>query len=122
MIRAFSFEAQIDGFVYLSGNVVAARAGNDRDLSFWIPAYRKEGNGLPTFVNRLGTEWGLFYERRIGKSSTFSNQGHSRPCADAPQEDSKAQIAPRNERLQRRSKRISYCSISAVRCPAERER
>lgn len=60
-------ESSVDGFVYFTVNVVAKAPGTDRELAFWIPVYRKEGDEVGSFVNRLGSEWNSFYARKVGQ-------------------------------------------------------
>lgn len=60
-------DSNIDGFVYFTVNVVANDPRSERELMTWIPAYRKEGDALGDFVNKLGSDWGKFYSRKIGQ-------------------------------------------------------
>jgi hypothetical protein len=60
-------ESSIDGFVYFTVNTVAKIPGNDRELSYWVPSYRKDGDDLAGFVNLLGAKWGDFYSAKIGQ-------------------------------------------------------
>ena len=60
-------ESDIDGFVYFTANTVARVPGNARELIYWVPGYRRHGDELGDFVNRLGAGWHDFYRRKIGQ-------------------------------------------------------
>ena len=60
-------KSHLDGFVYFTVNTVVKVPGNDRELLFWVPSYRKTGDELADFVNVLGAGWGRFYEKKIGQ-------------------------------------------------------
>lgn len=59
--------SHLDGFVYFTINSVVKVPGNDRELLFWVPSYRKTGDELGDFVNLLGAGWGSFYAEKIGQ-------------------------------------------------------
>jgi hypothetical protein len=59
--------SEIDGFVYFTANTVAEVPGVDHQLTYWIPAYREEGDVLGDFVDRLGARWQNFSSRKIGE-------------------------------------------------------
>jgi len=60
-------DSAIDGFVYFTANTVANVPEGNKELIYWVPAYRRSGDELAGFVNRLGAAWGDFYARRIGQ-------------------------------------------------------
>jgi hypothetical protein len=59
--------SHLDGFVYFTVNSVVKVPGNDRELLFWVPSYRKTGDELADFVNLLGAGWGTFYAEKVGQ-------------------------------------------------------
>lgn len=60
-------KSHLDGFVYFTVNTVIKVPDNDRELLYWVPSYRKTGDGLADFVNLLGAGWGDFYAEKIGQ-------------------------------------------------------
>jgi hypothetical protein len=50
-------DERIDGIVYFSAGVVSRLSAGTREYSVWSPAYRKQGDVLGDFVNRLGERW-----------------------------------------------------------------
>ena len=68
VMRRHFLDSDIDGVIYFTLNTHAKISGNSRELNYWVPVYRKDGDEVAKFVNKLGASWSEFYSRKIGEN------------------------------------------------------